>query len=206
MADERVYGFERATAEDVIRYARRAKGLFGSSPQDWDDRGPTVHVYVAKTPSGGIAAMTGTTPGSATCTLYTINASNQLAVTSPAQTETVYNISIAAKISGDSYLIVRREVLSGKFVVDGYLGYKPLIRFTLSAALATSDASKTGTIQTQYGPGVASPDTGSGAITLHNLLTSTGGVYVFEGASGAAGLAMWDSGTNYRILQMECPP
>jgi hypothetical protein len=81
---------------------------------------------------------------------------------------------------------------------------KSLVRFTLAATLATSDASKTATITNQYGPGSDGP-TGAGAITVHNLLTSTGGVYVFEGDSGDAGLAMWDTGTNYRIIQLECP-
>lgn len=81
--------------------------------------------------------------------------------------------------------------------------YKSLVRFTLNAALATSDASKTGTIQSQYGPGIDSPDTGSGAITLNNLLTSAASTYLFAAASGAAGYALWDSGTNYRIIAIE---
>lgn len=82
------------------------------------------------------------------------------------------------------------------------LGRKLLVRFTLDAALATSDASKAATITNQYGPGV---DATSTAITVHNLLTSTAATYVFSGASGAAGLAMWDADQNYRIIQMECP-
>ena len=79
---------------------------------------------------------------------------------------------------------------------------KLLVRFTLDAALATSDASKAATITNQYGPGTDADDT---AITVHNLLTQTAATYVFSGASGAAGLAMWDSAQNYRIIQMECP-
>lgn len=94
--------------------------------------------------------------------------------------------------SGSNYRIIAVE------------GYKPLVRFTLAAALATSDASKTATIQSQFGPGLANPSTGAGAITVHNLLTSTASTYVFSGSSGDAGLAEWDSGNNYRIVQMEC--
>jgi hypothetical protein len=30
-------------------------------------------------------------------------------------------------------------------------------------------------------------------------------VYLFEGASGAAGLAVFDSGTTWQIVNMECP-
>lgn len=82
-----------------------------------------------------------------------------------------------------------------------YIGKKPLVRFTLDSALATSDASKAATITDQYGQGVD----GATSITVHNLLTSTASTYVFEGASGAAGLAFWDSGTNYRVLNMQCP-
>lgn len=79
---------------------------------------------------------------------------------------------------------------------------KLLVRFTIDSALTTGDASVAATITNQYGPG---PDGTETAITVHNLLTSVAATYVFSGASGAAGLAMWDSGTDYRIIQMECP-
>jgi len=75
-------------------------------------------------------------------------------------------------------------------------------RFTLGGALATTDASQSATIQTQYGPGVDHPST---SITVRNLLTHTAGTYVFEGDSGDAGIAMYDSGTTWNIIQMECP-
>ena len=75
-------------------------------------------------------------------------------------------------------------------------------RFTLGAALATTDATKSATIQTQYGPGA---DHASTSITVRNLLTHTAGTYVFEGDSGDAGLALYDTGTTWNIIQMECP-
>jgi hypothetical protein len=75
-------------------------------------------------------------------------------------------------------------------------------RFTLSAAMTTSDSSKSATIHSQIGPGVAHTTT---SITVNNLLTSSSGVYLFEGASGAAGLAVFDSGTTWQIVNMECP-
>jgi hypothetical protein len=78
---------------------------------------------------------------------------------------------------------------------------KALVRFTLDAALTLADASQDATIVAQYGTGVDNSDT---AITVHNLATAASG-YVFEGAIGAAGLAMHDSGQNYRIIQLECP-
>jgi hypothetical protein len=83
----------------------------------------------------------------------------------------------------------------------GGITNKLLCRFTLDAALATTDASKAATITHQYGPGSAHAST---SITVYNLAKAGSG-YLFEGASGAAGLAYWDSGTSWRIIQMECP-
>ncbi len=79
------------------------------------------------------------------------------------------------------------------------------MRFTLSSALATTDSTKTATIQSQYGPGIPSPNTSSGGIDVYNLADNTGSAYVFEGDSGDAGLAIWDKDNDYRIIQMECP-
>lgn len=82
-------------------------------------------------------------------------------------------------------------------------GYKHFCRFTLNAALATTDGSKGATIQTQWGVGTDHPST---SITVNNLLTHTSGTYVFEGDSGDAGIAIWSgSGTTWYIIQMECP-
>lgn len=87
------------------------------------------------------------------------------------------------------------------FILLGPLFFKPLVRFTLGGTLATSEASKAATITHQYGRGIDN----STSITVHNLLTSTASTYAFSGASGAAGLAYHDYGTNYRIIQLECP-
>jgi len=79
---------------------------------------------------------------------------------------------------------------------------KLFCRFTLDAALATSDASKAATIQTQWGYGTDH----STSITVNNLETSTASTYVFEGDSGDAGIAIYSgSGSTWYIIQMECP-
>lgn len=78
---------------------------------------------------------------------------------------------------------------------------KPLVRFTLGGALTTSDASKSATITDEYGPGV---DNTSSSITVYNFLNS-GATYKYYGDSGDAGLALWDYGDQYRIIDMECP-
>ena len=82
-------------------------------------------------------------------------------------------------------------------------GFKPVCRFTLSAALATSDATKAATITQQYGYG---RDHASTSITLQNFLTKTAGVYEYHGASGAAGKAFYDpKEKKWHIFDMECP-
>ena len=81
-------------------------------------------------------------------------------------------------------------------------GRKRLFRFVLDSALGTTDATGTGLVSTQYGTGVSHSTTGT--VTLVNLLTSTGG-YLFEGTSGAAGLAYYGSSTGSPIIQLECP-
>jgi hypothetical protein len=118
----------------------------------------------------------------------------------------VSNWDITAETNGPIVCLGSDDIATGiaKVHLVGPWQRKPLVRFTLSAALATSDASKTATITNQYGFG-CDGSTSAAAITVHNLLTSTASTYVFEGDSGDAGLAMWDSGTNYRIIQMECP-
>lgn len=76
------------------------------------------------------------------------------------------------------------------------------IEFHLTAALATTDASKGAHVVSGYGPGLPAAET---AVTVLNLLTATASVYVFEGANGAKGLAVHKGGTNYQIFQMQCP-
>lgn len=80
------------------------------------------------------------------------------------------------------------------------LGIKPLIRFTLGGALTINDASVSGTAQSHYGQGVDGPT----SVTLYNLETASAGTYVFAGDSGDAGWAIFDQGSSYMIIQLEC--
>lgn len=82
--------------------------------------------------------------------------------------------------------------------------YKPFIHFTLSGALDETDASQSGTIVGQMGVGLSNPNTGSGAVTLHNVQSSPGG-YLYSAASGTHGLALWRDGNNYIIMALPCP-
>lgn len=84
------------------------------------------------------------------------------------------------------------------------LRFCPHVRLALTAALATSDASKSATLLEQWGYGIPNT-TSSGAVTAYNMVRAGGSSYVFEGASGAIALATHEYGTRYRITQMECP-
>lgn len=79
---------------------------------------------------------------------------------------------------------------------------KRLVRFVLDEALTTNDEHKAATIEDQYGPGIDHTET---SITVYNMPTHTASVYLFEGDEGDAGLAMWDSESDFIIIQMECP-
>lgn len=80
---------------------------------------------------------------------------------------------------------------------------KTKCRFTLDAALATTDESKAATIQQQFGYGT---DHASTSITVYNFLTHTANTYLYEGDSGDAGRAFYDpGGGKWYIDEMECP-
>jgi hypothetical protein len=115
---------------------------------------------------------------------------------------TVHDATGVAKAAEGDIVYVRRFPDSGRYEIIVDPGYKSLVRFTLDNALTTSEASESATITDQYGLGNDNDET---AITVHNLLTHTAGVYVFEGDASDAGLALWDSAQNYRIIMMECP-
>jgi hypothetical protein len=116
----------------------------------------------------------------------------------------VYNLSTVERTT-DEYTVAVRDYESGKWMAvagSGGEGYKKLCRFVMDAALTTTKATESAKITTQFGAGTAHSTTGT--ITVRNLLTSAGGVYLFEGSSGNAGLAYYDADTNWQIIQMEC--
>lgn len=75
-------------------------------------------------------------------------------------------------------------------------------RFTLDAALAKTDATKSGTLTAQCGRGSQHPS----AITLNNPADATNGNYTYSGASGASGWAFYDPiQMKWWIFDMDCP-
>lgn len=155
------------------------------------------------------AAINGTSdalsdPPSGTLNVYEMTSAG--ATTDSGQDETIYNPSSVARTTGE-YVVAVRDYKSGLFMAatgsGGTSHYKHLCRFTLDAALATSDPSALALLTNQYGEGTAHS---TGEITVANMLVS-GGTYLFEGTSGMAGLAYYTSGagttdTNWEILQL----
>jgi hypothetical protein len=92
----------------------------------------------------------------------------------------------------------------------GTEGKKKLVTFRLKEALTTADEHKTGEILVQYGPGSAhvlvDPETEEDIVfNFYNTETHTSNVYIFEGDVNDVGLAYWDTGTDFIIIQLECP-
>lgn len=157
---------------------------------------------VADSPVAGTTG-TLTTPGSGLLSVYKFTSTG--GTTDTTYNTTVHNLSAVSRTT-DQFTIAARDFRSGRWMAvagSGDDGYKKICRFLLDAALTTSDASVAAKIAAQYGDGTAHST--AGTITAWNLLTSGTSVYLFSGSSGAAGLAYWDAGTNWRILQMECP-
>lgn len=80
---------------------------------------------------------------------------------------------------------------------------KQFVRFELTEALSTGDATADADILDQYGVGAEHGITEG--ITVRNYETSAAGVYRWEGVSGAVGLAAWNGGTEFVIIDLECP-
>lgn len=203
MADE-IVGFERVDAEILLGVAKAVQGgsiklgggISAALKKPLGGSGPWMMQATSS-----ISAASGTTFGTGTAKIIKAGASSVSAHTGGSGSNmelTVYNLN-AVSISASWYFMATVSA-DGALWVTHLWGAQPLVRFTLSAALATTDASISATITDQYGPGI---EAGT-SITVHNLLTSTAGTYVFEGSVGAAGLAMWDQGTDYRIIQIEC--
>lgn len=207
MPNEPLYTLDRASIEVLRRMVhaemRRVKSELGQ--QFPPPRMPQGRIYYGKVTTQ-ITAASGTTPGTGVVALTwfdEVSGSTLELITDATNTISVRNMWDTIAIPVNQYVQVIQDTAGTFWVASEYV-YQPLIRFTLAAALTTADASKTGTITNQYGPGIASPNTGAGAITVHNYETKTAGTYRFEGDVGDAGEAIWDSGTNYRIIDL-CP-
>lgn len=110
---------DRAT-RDIMDVVRRYRNRRPNPDTSAIERlGKPLQCYIAKTGASGIAARSGTTPGSASVTLYYINASGALATWNDANgdpiTDTCYNMSTTA-VGNSVYIIAQQELLSGKLL------------------------------------------------------------------------------------------
>jgi hypothetical protein len=128
-------------------------------------------------------------------------------------TDTLLDITVSDPInlvemleSGDPCYCIEQLDMDGtrKFIAIGNpaVNVKTFARFTLDAALAKTDASVQADITAQYGPGKDHASITN--ITIYNVAAASN--YIFEGASGAAGIIFWDhDNAKWWIIQMECP-
>jgi hypothetical protein len=198
------------------RYRKQVKLEEGEDSLSMDQ---TPDIFAAKTPAGGIDAMTGATPGFATCEIYNIVDGDLVVMTGLERK--VYNLSTTA-IAGDIYVQVTRTKPGPWIVFSGGAGstyYKHLGRFILSQALTTGSESAWGYMTDEYGEGTShiGVDTGTGtgsgtdsiSVIIHNLETHEDGVYEFYADAGDALLAYYDqiiAGVEHWIIIIpECP-
>ena len=165
-------------------------------------------IYVGQTDGSGLTARVGTTLGTGTVIIQ--NATSGLL--SDRTDDSGANVTVTAKnlslspLGASTYGLFVQELTTGNivYIADSAVHFKPLVRFIVATdALTTSNATNAATKTDQYGPG-ANNTTAAAGITITNTLTDVGGVYIFEGAVGKAGLADWDSGTTYIIKNMQC--
>lgn len=94
--DEHTYGFNQPDARDLVNLIGSDGG--GLTP---DQQPPTRQPAIFQTPVGGIAARSGTTAGSASCTMYYMDGTT---ITTTGNSFTVYNI-FGDAIGGSVYIV-----------------------------------------------------------------------------------------------------
>lgn len=96
-----IYGFNKDDANDLVQLIDRVEGTF----TDWEElTAPGSSAAVFSTPAGGIPVRSGTTLGSATCTLFTVTSGT---LTTTSTTNTVYNVMTTA-VTGSVYIIAQK--------------------------------------------------------------------------------------------------
>lgn len=111
MPDDVPYGFEKPVAKKLLDIAKAP----GQSGTGFNYVPEQRRVAIAKTGLTGIAARSGSMPGSATITLCEIDGTNGIVTTTI--TETAYNITGSA-VTGNAYIGIQREYVSGKWIVN----------------------------------------------------------------------------------------
>lgn len=111
MSDDTPFGFAKPLAIQLRNLVReQGQGGGGASGRSENRR-----VAIALIPSGGVAARSGTTPGTAVITLCKIDGTNGIVTTSVQ--ETGYNIDCTA-VPQDAYVTVEREYIGGAWIIN----------------------------------------------------------------------------------------
>jgi hypothetical protein len=206
----KLYGFVRDDAKVLKAIAQanrigRSIGASGGFPSQIGAGGPAAGAWVMQATSSITAAAYSPylTPGSGTAKIMRLD-TNLIAHQDNEQDVTVTVYSMLPHAILDDGLLMVIRTLDGVLWVTQWLDFPQVFcRFKTTASFTTSSASVAGTIQAMYGMGRAHGTT-TGR-TFYNLADNTDSAYIFEGGSGDAGFAVWDSGSNWRIIQMECP-
>lgn len=105
--DNDTYGFNRQDAEEMI------DRLIDEEAEPLQSTIQMVHQsLIAYTPVGGIAARSGSSVSSATCTIYELDSGSLSATT---DTISVNNLSTTA-VAGEVYIFAVQETRSGEFI------------------------------------------------------------------------------------------
>lgn len=97
----------RRQFEEMLSWFQQNRTRLGSANFEEQDY-LTPETYLARTPITGIPAMSGVTPGSATCTIYTLSPTTGTLVKIDGLTFTVYNFSDVT-ITGSVFVLITRE-------------------------------------------------------------------------------------------------
>ena len=73
-------------------------------------------ILLAKTPSGGIPARSGTTAGSASCDVFKLVSTT---LTDTTNNETIYNVS-DQPVPGDTYVMATQELVGGQWIATSH--------------------------------------------------------------------------------------
>lgn len=108
------YTFSREAAQQIQQTVRRSERVTSVAKQ----QAAGVHqvrIAIAQTGAGGIAALSGTTPGSGVVTLYRINSDGDLE--SLGVSVTAYNLASSA-VAANTWVQVKQETASGRLLID----------------------------------------------------------------------------------------
>lgn len=210
MVDEanKLYGFREndAQALKAVATAYQLGSPYKGQTNDGLFRGGNAAGLWIMEATTAITAANGTTFGSGTAKIKKVSGTT-IADHSPGSstvTSTVYNLFENSIGIGRRFMCSR--TLDGELWVTNVWGLKSAILFELSAPLLTTSATASATFDDQFGDGVDNGETN--VPTLNNLAASTD--YLFEGASGAKGVAIIDdpfvadANAEYTIIQIEC--